>query len=86
MHIEIISSDKDSAEFTLDNQTVAELFRIYLNQIEGVTFAAWRKEHPFKPMVMRITTSGISVKKAISEATSIISKELSELESIFKKK
>jgi hypothetical protein len=31
-------------------------------------FAAWRREHPSKPAVLKITTSGKTVKKAVAEA------------------
>lgn len=86
MHIELISSEKDEAEFTIDNQTVAELMRVYLNEIDGVKFASWRKDHPFKPFVMRVTTSGASVKKVIGEAVATISKDLESFEVVLKKK
>lgn len=86
MHIEVVRSDKEETDIALDNQTVAELMRVYLTEVDGVKFAAWRKEHPSKPLLMHIVTSGISAKKAISEAVSTITKELDGFEAAFKKK
>ena len=82
MHIEIISDDKDDIEFKIDNPTVAELMRVYLNE-HGAKFAAWRREHPSKPVIMKIQAS--SVKKAVSDAAESVRKELAELESFAKK-
>ena len=75
MNIEIIKSEKDDLEIKIDNLTVAEILRVYLNE-QGIKFAAWRKEHPSKPIVFKIQTSGKTVKKAVSEAVSAISKDL----------
>ncbi|MEK6858773.1 MAG: RpoL/Rpb11 RNA polymerase subunit family protein [Nanoarchaeota archaeon] len=85
MHIDVISSSKDDMEFKIDNITLAELFRIYLNE-HGVKFAAWRREHPSKPIVMKIQTSSGTVKKAVSDAASAIQKDLDSLLSVLKKK
>ncbi len=85
MHIDVTSSSKDDMEFKIDNITLAELFRIYLNE-QGVKFAAWRREHPSKPIVMKIQTSSGTVKKAVSDAASAIQKDLDSLLSVLKKK
>lgn len=84
MHIEIIKHEKDDVEFTIDNSTVAEVLRVYLNE-QGVKFAAWRREHPSKPLSMRIQTSSGTVKKAISEAVSAIQKDTDALAALIKK-
>ena len=41
----------------------------------GVDFAAWRREHPTKPIVFKIKSSK-GVKKAVSEAVDAIKKDL----------
>lgn len=85
MQIDVTSSSKDDVEFKIDNITLAELFRIYLNE-QGVKFAAWRREHPSKPIVMKIQTSSGTVKKAVGDAASAIQKDLDALLSVLKKK
>ncbi len=84
MEIEIIKSEKDDIELKIDNVTIAELLRVYLSKTEGVDFVAWRREHISKPAVLKVQTSGKTVKKAISEAISAIEKDSSKL-SISKK-
>jgi DNA-directed RNA polymerase subunit L len=85
MQIEIISQDKNSVELKIDNQTVAEIIRIYLNE-QGIDFAAWRREHPTKPTIFRIQAKDKPVKKAVSDATSAIIKDLDKFSSLLKKK
>ena len=85
MNIEILNQDKNLLEIKLDNATIAEIFRVYLNK-QGVEFAAWRKEHPTKPLIFRIQTSGKTPKKAISEAATAIKKDLDKIASSVKKK
>lgn len=74
MNVEIIKSEKDDLEVKVDNLTVAEILRVYLNE-QGIKFAAWRKEHPSKPVVFKIQSSGKTSKKAISEAVVAIGKD-----------
>ena len=85
MQIEIINQDKNLIELKIDNQTVAEILRIYLNK-QGIEFAAWRKEHPTKPIIFRIESSGKTVRKAISDAVAEIKKDLENIEKGLKKK
>lgn len=85
MHIEITSNEKDDVEFKIDNPTVAELLRVYLHE-QGVSFAAWRREHPSLPVIMKIQTSSGTVKKAVSDAVAAIQKELDALTASIKKK
>ncbi len=76
MEVEVVSQGANEIELKIDNLTVAEILRVYLNE-QGIKFAAWRREHPTKPIVFRIESSGKTVKKAISEAVNAISKDLS---------
>lgn len=84
MNIEIIKQEKDDVEFFIDNSTVAEIARVYLNE-QGVKFAAWRRQHPSKPLIMRIQSSSGTVKKAVSEAVAAATKDVESVISILKK-
>jgi DNA-directed RNA polymerase subunit L len=84
MNIEIIKQEKDEIELRIDNLTVAEILRVYLNE-QGIEFAAWRREHPDKPIVFRIQSKGKTAKKAISDAVEAIKKDLDKLLKDFKK-
>ncbi len=84
MNIEILKQGKNEVELKVDNPTVAEILREYLNA-QGIEFAAWRREHPSKPLIMRIATSGGSVKKAVSDAVSAVNKDLDKIVKSVKK-
>ncbi len=84
MKVEVIKSEKEDLEVKVDSVTVAEILRVYLNE-QGVKFAAWRKEHPTKPIVFKIQTSGKTSKKAISEAVSAIKKDAAKISTVLKK-
>lgn len=83
MNIEVVKNEKNDMEVKLDSVTVAELLRVYLNNVSGVDFAAWRREHITSPALLKIQTSGKTAKKALGEAISAVnsdtSKFLSEL-------
>jgi len=85
MNVEVINSGKNDVELRVDNLTVAEILRVYLNE-PGIEFAAWRREHPSKPVVFKIESSGKSVKKAVSEAVEAIKKDCDKIVSVLKKK
>ena len=78
MNIEILQNEKDFCELKIDNITVAEILRVYLNE-QGIKFAAWRREHPSKPIIFRIETDKGTVKKAVNEAVSAVKKDLNGL-------
>lgn len=78
MNIEIISQDSDALELRVDNLTVAEILRVYLNE-NGIKFAAWRRDHLTKPVIFRIESTGKGVKKAITEAIANINKDLASM-------
>ena len=85
MDVNVTLSEKDDVELKIDNPTIAELLRVYLNA-QDIKFAAWRREHPSKPILMRIQTSSGTVKKAVSEAVSAINKDLDSILALVKKK
>jgi len=84
MDTEILKHGKNELEIKLGNPTIAEILRIYLNKQE-IDFAAWRKVHPTKPTILKIQSSNISVKKAVSDATLAIKKDLNKISNLLKK-
>jgi len=82
MNIEIVKEEKNDLELTIDNLTIAEILRVYLNEQE-VDFAAWRREHPFKPLVFKLQSA--NVRKSIGDAVSAIKKDLDKISSAVKK-
>lgn len=85
MEMQILKNEKEEIEVEMDNLTLAEILRVYLNKDSAVTFAAWKREHITKRPILSVKTKGKSAKKAIDEAVSLIVKELDKLESDFKK-
>ncbi|HLF53972.1 MAG TPA: RpoL/Rpb11 RNA polymerase subunit family protein [Candidatus Nanoarchaeia archaeon] len=84
MKIEVLKQDKNSVEISIDNLTVAEVLRAYLNK-EEIEFAAWRREHPSKPLLFKIESSGKTVKKAVADAVAAIKKDCDKLVGTLKK-
>ncbi len=78
MNVEIISHSANESEFKVSNLTVVEILRVYLNE-QGIKFAAWRRDHLTQPAIFKIESSGKTVKKAVSEAVSAISKDIASL-------
>ncbi len=85
MEINILKSSKDEIELEIENLTIAEILRVYLNKDSAVTFAAWKREHPTKKPILLVKTKGKTAKKAIDDAVSLITKNLDKLEADFKK-
>lgn len=84
MEINILKSSKEELEFEVDDLTIAEILRVYLNKDSGVTFAAWKREHPTKNPLILVRTKGKTAKKAVVDAVSEITKELDKVEKDFK--
>ncbi len=82
MNIEIVKVEKGEVDLTIDNLTVAEILRAYLYE-HGADFAAWRREHPSKPLVFKIKSS--NVKKSVSDAVAAIKKDCDNLLDVVKK-
>ena len=82
MNLEIVNAEKSDIELKIDNLTIAEILRVYLNE-QDVDLAVWRREHPFKQLIMKIQSS--NVKKSVSDAVKAIKSDLDELASSVKK-
>ncbi len=80
-----MKDEKNDAEIEMDNLTIAEILRVYLNKDSSVSFVAWRREHPSKNPILKVKTKGKTVKKALSDAASQIEKEADKLVNDFKK-
>ena len=85
MEIKILKDEKDDLELSIDNQTVAEIVRSYLNKDKDVKLGAWKKEHYSKPLTLKIKTSSKSAKKALQDSISKIQKDLDKYKEEFKK-
>ena len=83
MEIDVLKQEKDSIEFQLDNLTLAEILRVYLNKDSEVKFAAWRRDHPTKNPILAVKAK--NPKKAIKDAVSAIVKDLDKIEKDFSK-
>ncbi|MBT4257654.1 hypothetical protein HOD88_00525 [archaeon] len=85
MEMKILTAAKDEIEVELESLTLIEILRVYLNKDSAVTFAAWKREHPTKNPILRVTTKGKDAKKAINDAVLAITKELDKVLVDFKK-
>ncbi len=84
MELKVINSSKDEIEVQVENLTLAELLRVYLNKDSSVTFAAWKREHPSEKPILKVKTKGKTVKKAINDAVGAAEKDLDKFEKDFK--
>ena len=82
MNIEIVKESKDEIELKIDNLTVAEILRSYLYK-NGAEFAAWRREHPSKPLILKI--KGQNAKKNVAETIAAIKKDCNKIAALVKK-
>ena len=85
MEIEILKDEKNELEVQIDNQTVAEILRIYLNEDDAVKLGVWKKEHYSKPVILRVETDGKTAKKALQDAISKVQKDLKKYADEFEK-
>jgi DNA-directed RNA polymerase subunit L len=84
MEIKVLKSSKDEVEMQVENLTLAEILRVYLNKDSAVTFAAWKREHPSEKPIMKITVKGKTIKKAVNDAVNSAVKDLEKIEKDFK--
>jgi len=85
MEIKIIKEEKNELDVLINNQTIVEIMRVYLNQDESVKVAAWKKEHYSKPLLLKIITEGKTAKKALADAIAKAQKDLEKYSDEFKK-
>ena len=85
MELKIIKDEKNELEVSIDNLTVAELIRVYLNEDSSVKLGAWKKVHYSKPLILKVMTEGKSARKALSDAIAKARKDLEKYSDEFKK-
>ena len=85
MELKVLKSSKEEIEVELENLTLVELLRVYLNKDTSVSLAAWRRDHPSEKPILKIVTKGKAAKKALSDAVSLAIKDLDKIEDDFKK-
>ena len=85
MEVNVLESGKDEIKIEVDNLTLVEILRVYLNKDSNVEVAVWNREHPEKNPVLYVKTKGKTPKKAIDDAINVISKELDKVSDDFKK-
>lgn len=85
MEVKIVKDEKNNLLLEMNNQTVAEILRVYLNEDDAVSMAAWKREHPNKPVIFEIRTKGKSAKKALEDAASRVKKDSEKYADEFKK-
>ena len=85
MEINVLESSKNEIKFEVDNLTIAEILRVYLNKDSSVEIAVWNREHPSKSPILYVKTKGKTAKKAIDDAVKELTKELDKVSSDFKK-
>ena len=85
MEVKILKNTKEEMLLEVDNLTLIELLRVYLNKDSSVIFSAWKREHYTKNPVLKVKTKGKTAKKAVNDAIAQVIKELDKLEDDFKK-
>tara|TARA_Y100000034_G_C6535813_1_gene231003 strand:+ start:75 stop:332 length:258 start_codon:yes stop_codon:yes gene_type:complete len=81
MEVKILENKKDSMVVEIDNLTLVELLRAYLNEDSSVSFAAWRRNHPTENPILSIKAK--NPKKSLKDAISTAVKDLSKAEKDF---
>ena len=85
MELNVLNSSKDEMELEINNLTLVEILRVYLNKDSAVSLAVWKREHPTESPILKVQTKGKTAKKAIHDAVSAIAKDLDKVEADFKK-
>jgi len=85
MKVNILKEEKNELEVQIEDQTIAELVRVYLNEDSDVKLGAWKKEHYSKPVILKIVTNGKTAKKALHDTIAKAQKDLKKYSDEFKK-
>tara|TARA_Y100000310_G_scaffold300199_1_gene335663 strand:- start:1045 stop:1302 length:258 start_codon:yes stop_codon:yes gene_type:complete len=83
MQVKIIKQEKTSMDIELDNLTIAELLRVYLNKEQGIKLAAWKREHPFKNPILHVEAD--NPKSTLKKAITAVEKDIDKAVDEFKK-
>jgi len=83
MEIDILESSKDGIKMQVENLTIAELLRVYLNKDPSVISAVWKREHPSEKAILSVKTKKKTAKKALNDAITAATKDLDKIEKDF---
>ena len=82
MEAKILKNEKTSLDIELDNVTIAEVLRVYLNK-NGAKLAVWKQDHPTKKPVLHIEAD--NPKKVLKDSIAQVQKEIDSAVTDFKK-
>ncbi|HLA23329.1 MAG TPA: RpoL/Rpb11 RNA polymerase subunit family protein [Candidatus Nanoarchaeia archaeon] len=85
MELKFLKDSKDDIEVQVPSLTLVEILRVYLNKDSGVSFAAWKRNHPTESPILAVKTKGKTARKALNDAVQGITKDLEKIETEFKK-
>lgn len=85
MEVKILKEDKNEIELEIENLSIAEILRVYLNKDSSVKFVAWKRTHPTEKPILKVQTEGKAVKKIINDAISDLTKDLDKVSDDFSK-
>ena len=85
VEVKVLKHSKEEMEVELDNVTIAEILRVYLNKDPAVSVAVWKRTHPTKNPIMLVRVKEKSAKKVIADAVDKITKDLDKVYDEFKK-
>ena len=77
-----MKEEKGLIDIEIDNLTVVELLRAYLNK-QDVKLAAWRRDHPTKNPVLRVEAD--NAKKVVLKAIEQVQKDINSFAIEYKK-
>lgn len=80
MEVKFLKKEKNEIEVELEDLTLAEVLRVYLNKDNNVEFVAWRREHPTDNPVLDVKTNSGTPQNAVDKAIKTITKELESFE------
>jgi len=84
MEMKFLKEEKNLVEVEIDDLTIVEILRVYLNKDSSVEFAAWKREHYTKNPVLKVVTKGKDAKAVIKDAITSIFKDLDSVLAEFK--
>lgn len=84
MEIKFLKNTKNEVEVQIQDLTLAEILRVYLNNEPEVTFVAWKREHMTEKPILKIKTRDKDVKVIVKSAIETITKDLDDVLGNFK--
>jgi len=82
MEVKILKDEKDVLEVEINNVTVAEVIRVYLNE-KGAKLAVWSRDHPTSNPILHI--EGEKPKKLLKDSIAVLDKDIDSVVNEFKK-